>query len=173
MRCRVACACYYVHEDVWLIQKDWLKLLLLTEMHPINFPFPRNTITVLPAWSAVPLRSIFAHHELSLQINASDDRSASSIESKILDVVQMNSVMPDSKPKCLVSLLGRMLKCIPCDMVKCCWPFTGNWWNWWSTWWWKGHSGCDFKNGIACRLFNILHTDSHKRILVVRISVWD
>ncbi|XP_020107967.1 chromosome transmission fidelity protein 18 homolog isoform X2 [Ananas comosus] len=37
-----------------------------------------------------------------VEINASDDRSASSIESKILDVVQMNSVMPDSKPKCLV-----------------------------------------------------------------------
>ncbi|XP_078174461.1 P-loop containing nucleoside triphosphate hydrolases superfamily protein [Carex rostrata] len=37
-----------------------------------------------------------------VEINASDDRSASSIETKILDVVQMNSVMPDSKPKCLV-----------------------------------------------------------------------
>lgn len=37
-----------------------------------------------------------------LQINASDDRSASTIESKILDVIQMNSVMPDAKPKCLV-----------------------------------------------------------------------
>ncbi|KAL6907517.1 hypothetical protein ACP4OV_002556 [Aristida adscensionis] len=35
-------------------------------------------------------------------INASDDRSASSIESKILDVVQMNSIMSDSKPKCLI-----------------------------------------------------------------------
>ncbi|GJN08363.1 hypothetical protein PR202_ga26274 [Eleusine coracana subsp. coracana] len=31
-----------------------------------------------------------------------DDRSASSIESKILDVVQMNSIMSDSKPKCLI-----------------------------------------------------------------------
>ncbi|XP_062210694.1 uncharacterized protein LOC133912120 [Phragmites australis] len=37
-----------------------------------------------------------------VEINASDDRSASSIESKILDVVQMNSIMSDSKPKCLV-----------------------------------------------------------------------
>ncbi|XP_073010337.1 uncharacterized protein [Typha latifolia] len=37
-----------------------------------------------------------------VEINASDDRSTSTIESKILDVVQMNSVMPDSKPKCLV-----------------------------------------------------------------------
>lgn len=39
---------------------------------------------------------------LFVQINASDDRSASTVESKILDVVQMNSVMTDSKPKCLV-----------------------------------------------------------------------
>ncbi|CAN6486250.1 unnamed protein product [Victoria cruziana] len=37
-----------------------------------------------------------------VEINASDDRSASSIEGKILDVVQMNSVTGDSKPKCLV-----------------------------------------------------------------------
>ncbi|CAL9095761.1 unnamed protein product [Musa acuminata var. zebrina] len=37
-----------------------------------------------------------------LEINASDDRSASMIESKVLDVVQMNSVMPHSKPKCLI-----------------------------------------------------------------------
>ncbi|GLJ40597.1 hypothetical protein SUGI_0838040 [Cryptomeria japonica] len=37
-----------------------------------------------------------------VEINASDDRSASIVERKILDVVQMNSVMADSKPKCLV-----------------------------------------------------------------------
>ncbi|XP_043720453.1 chromosome transmission fidelity protein 18 homolog [Telopea speciosissima] len=37
-----------------------------------------------------------------VEINASDDRSSSTIEAKILDVVQMNSVMADSKPKCLV-----------------------------------------------------------------------
>ncbi|KAI7740053.1 hypothetical protein M8C21_006229, partial [Ambrosia artemisiifolia] len=37
-----------------------------------------------------------------VEINASDDRSSSTIESKILDVVQMNSVMADSRPKCLV-----------------------------------------------------------------------
>ncbi|KAI8003134.1 hypothetical protein LOK49_LG08G02465 [Camellia lanceoleosa] len=36
------------------------------------------------------------------KIIASDDRSSSTIEGKILDVVQMNSVMADSKPKCLV-----------------------------------------------------------------------
>lgn len=37
-----------------------------------------------------------------VEINASDDRSSSTIEAKILDVVQMNSVMADSRPKCLV-----------------------------------------------------------------------
>ncbi|XP_031113433.1 chromosome transmission fidelity protein 18 homolog [Ipomoea triloba] len=37
-----------------------------------------------------------------VEINASDDRSSSTIESKILDGVQMNSVLADSKPKCLV-----------------------------------------------------------------------
>ncbi|KAG6507884.1 hypothetical protein ZIOFF_033237 [Zingiber officinale] len=38
----------------------------------------------------------------AVEINASDDRSASTVESKILDVIQMNSVMPDAKPKCLI-----------------------------------------------------------------------
>ncbi|GLT72910.1 hypothetical protein SLA2020_448050 [Shorea laevis] len=37
-----------------------------------------------------------------VEVNASDDRSSSTIEAKILDVVQMNSVMADSRPKCLV-----------------------------------------------------------------------
>lgn len=37
-----------------------------------------------------------------VEVNASDDRSTSTIEAKILDVVQMNSVLSDSKPKCLV-----------------------------------------------------------------------
>ncbi|MED6218397.1 hypothetical protein PIB30_026360 [Stylosanthes scabra] len=37
-----------------------------------------------------------------VEVNASDDRSASTIEPKILDVVQMNSVLSDSRPKCLV-----------------------------------------------------------------------
>ncbi|XP_052731273.1 uncharacterized protein LOC108326633 isoform X2 [Vigna angularis] len=37
-----------------------------------------------------------------VEINASDDRSTSTIEAKILDVVQMNSVLSDSRPKCLV-----------------------------------------------------------------------
>ncbi|CAH9071877.1 unnamed protein product [Cuscuta europaea] len=37
-----------------------------------------------------------------VEINASDDRSSSTIEAKILDSVQMNSVFADSKPKCLV-----------------------------------------------------------------------
>ncbi|KAL6340721.1 hypothetical protein AAG906_021259 [Vitis piasezkii] len=33
-----------------------------------------------------------------VEINASDDRSSSTIEAKILDVVRMNSVMVDSSP---------------------------------------------------------------------------
>ncbi|ESQ36451.1 hypothetical protein EUTSA_v10006720mg [Eutrema salsugineum] len=37
-----------------------------------------------------------------VEINASDERSAAAIETKILDVVQMNSVTADSRPKCLV-----------------------------------------------------------------------
>ncbi|XVF38043.1 hypothetical protein REPUB_Repub20aG0063800 [Reevesia pubescens] len=37
-----------------------------------------------------------------VEVNASDDRSSSTIEAKILDVVQMNSVMADARPKCLV-----------------------------------------------------------------------
>ncbi|GMH31224.1 hypothetical protein Nepgr_033067 [Nepenthes gracilis] len=37
-----------------------------------------------------------------VEINASDDRSSSTVEMRILDAVQMNSVMADSKPKCLV-----------------------------------------------------------------------
>lgn len=40
-----------------------------------------------------------------VEINASDDRSSSTIETKILDVVQMNSVMADSRPKCLVGYI--------------------------------------------------------------------
>ncbi|RRT82594.1 hypothetical protein B296_00019687, partial [Ensete ventricosum] len=61
-----------------------------------------------PGLGKTTLSHIAAKHcgycvlEVWALINASDDRSASMIESKILDVVQMNSVMPDSKPKCLI-----------------------------------------------------------------------
>ncbi|KAI4342598.1 hypothetical protein MLD38_027207 [Melastoma candidum] len=37
-----------------------------------------------------------------VEINASDDRSSAVVEAKILDVVQMDSVMGDSRPKCLI-----------------------------------------------------------------------
>ncbi|KGN56754.1 chromosome transmission fidelity protein 18 homolog [Cucumis sativus] len=37
-----------------------------------------------------------------VEINASDDRSSSTIESKILDAIQMNSVLGDARPNCLV-----------------------------------------------------------------------
>ncbi|KAH9620440.1 hypothetical protein KSS87_004132 [Heliosperma pusillum] len=36
------------------------------------------------------------------EINASDDRSSTILEKKILDAVQMNTIMGDSKPKCLI-----------------------------------------------------------------------
>ncbi|KAM6544710.1 hypothetical protein CsatB_025446 [Cannabis sativa] len=37
-----------------------------------------------------------------VEINASDDRSSATIEAKIIDVVQTNSVTVDTRPKCLV-----------------------------------------------------------------------
>ncbi|KAL4024688.1 hypothetical protein IC575_013054 [Cucumis melo] len=37
-----------------------------------------------------------------VEVNASDDRSSSTIESKILDAIQMNSVLGDARPNCLV-----------------------------------------------------------------------
>ncbi|KAG9446182.1 hypothetical protein H6P81_012310 [Aristolochia fimbriata] len=37
-----------------------------------------------------------------VEINASDDRSTSIVESKILDAIEMKSVLADAKPKCLV-----------------------------------------------------------------------
>lgn len=42
----------------------------------------------------------------ALKVNASDDRSSSTIGAKILDVVQMNSVSADSRPKCLVGVFS-------------------------------------------------------------------
>ena len=83
-----------------------------------------------------------AYVQCWMQINASDDRSASSIETKILDVVQMNSILSDSKPKCLVSWimlpkLSNFSLYILLNFVSC----LGNRWNWWSTWWWKRCSG--------------------------------
>ncbi|KAF8388367.1 hypothetical protein HHK36_027033 [Tetracentron sinense] len=55
-----------------------------------------------PGLGKTTLAHIAAKHCGYRVINASDDRSSSTIEAKILDVVQMNSVMADSKPKCLV-----------------------------------------------------------------------
>ncbi|KAJ8483655.1 hypothetical protein OPV22_016140 [Ensete ventricosum] len=71
-----------------------------------NHP-PEQKVLLLcgpPGLGKTTLAHIAAKHcgYCVLEINASDDRSASMIESKILDVVQMNSVMPDSKPKCLI-----------------------------------------------------------------------
>ncbi|XP_042394576.1 chromosome transmission fidelity protein 18 homolog isoform X1 [Zingiber officinale] len=57
-----------------------------------------------PGLGKTTLANIAAKHcgYRAVEINASDDRSASTVESKILDVIQMNSVMPDAKPKCLI-----------------------------------------------------------------------
>ncbi|XP_057959172.1 uncharacterized protein LOC131151778 isoform X2 [Malania oleifera] len=57
-----------------------------------------------PGLGKTTLAHVAARHcgYRAVEINASDDRSSSTIETKILDVVQMNSVMADSKPKCLV-----------------------------------------------------------------------
>lgn len=83
-----------------------------------------------------------------MQINASDDRSASSIETKILDVVQMNSIMSDSKPKCLVWLIQlRYLSNSSFYTLLSILSCLGNWWNWWSTWWWKRCSGGHLEDG--------------------------
>ncbi|WOL00712.1 chromosome transmission fidelity protein [Canna indica] len=71
-----------------------------------NHP-PEHKVLLLcgpPGLGKTTLAHIAAKHcgYRVVEINASDDRSASTIESKILDVIQMNSVMPDAKPKCLV-----------------------------------------------------------------------
>lgn len=68
---------------------------------------PEQKILLLcgpPGLGKTTLAHVAAKHSgyRVVEINASDDRSTSTIEAKILDVVQMNSVMADSKPKCLV-----------------------------------------------------------------------
>uniref|UniRef100_A0A7N0VLK2 AAA+ ATPase domain-containing protein n=1 Tax=Kalanchoe fedtschenkoi TaxID=63787 RepID=A0A7N0VLK2_KALFE len=68
---------------------------------------PEQKILLLcgsPGLGKTTLAHVAANHcgYRVVEINASDDRSASNVESKILDVIQMNSVMTDSKPKCLV-----------------------------------------------------------------------
>ncbi|XP_038981046.1 chromosome transmission fidelity protein 18 homolog [Phoenix dactylifera] len=73
---------------------------------PFNHP-PEQKVLLLcgpPGLGKTTLAHVAAKHcgYRVVEINASDDRSTSTIESKILDVVQMNSIMPDSKPKCLV-----------------------------------------------------------------------
>ncbi|XP_027118993.2 uncharacterized protein [Coffea arabica] len=68
---------------------------------------PKQKILLLcgpPGLGKTTLAHVAARHcgYRVVEINASDDRSASTIETKILDVVQMNSVVSDSKPKCLI-----------------------------------------------------------------------
>ncbi|KAF1897159.1 hypothetical protein Lal_00034862 [Lupinus albus] len=68
---------------------------------------PEQKILLLcgpPGLGKTTLAHVAARHcgYLAVEVNASDDRSASTIETKILDVVQMNSVLSSSRPKCLV-----------------------------------------------------------------------
>ncbi|XP_012092645.1 chromosome transmission fidelity protein 18 homolog isoform X2 [Jatropha curcas] len=82
------------------IQDLWSKRSRLTSP-------PEQKILLLcgpPGLGKTTLAHVAAKHcgYRVVEVNASDDRSSSTIESKILDVVQMNSVMADSKPKCLV-----------------------------------------------------------------------
>ncbi|CAK7336240.1 unnamed protein product [Dovyalis caffra] len=82
------------------IQDSWTKKLRPTGP-------PEQKILLLcgpPGLGKTTLAHIAAKHcgYRVVEINASDDRSSSTIEAKILDVVQMNSVMADSRPKCLV-----------------------------------------------------------------------
>ncbi|CAA6673279.1 unnamed protein product [Spirodela intermedia] len=57
-----------------------------------------------PGLGKTTLAHVAARHSgyRVVEINASDDRSSSTIESKIIDVLQMNSVTADTRPKCLV-----------------------------------------------------------------------
>ncbi|KAM7462045.1 hypothetical protein LguiA_030166 [Lonicera macranthoides] len=82
------------------IQELWNK------KHKVSGP-PEQKILLLcgpPGLGKTTLSHVAARHcgYRVMEINASDDRSSSTIEAKILDVVQMNSVIADSKPKCLV-----------------------------------------------------------------------
>ncbi|KAL5702496.1 hypothetical protein ACHQM5_027709 [Ranunculus cassubicifolius] len=68
---------------------------------------PENKVLLLcgpPGLGKTTLAHVAAKHcgYRVVEINASDERSASTIETKILDVLQMNSIMSDGKPKCLV-----------------------------------------------------------------------
>ncbi|KAK4421722.1 Chromosome transmission fidelity protein 18 [Sesamum alatum] len=72
-----------------------------------SFGPPEQKILLLcgpPGLGKTTLAHVAARHcgYRVVEINASDDRSSSTIEAKILDVLQMNSVIADSKPKCLV-----------------------------------------------------------------------
>ncbi|WJX17347.1 hypothetical protein P8452_07276 [Trifolium repens] len=72
-----------------------------------NIGAPEQKVLLLcgpPGLGKTTLAHVAARHcgYHVVEVNASDDRSTSTIEAKILDVVQMNSVLSDSKPKCLV-----------------------------------------------------------------------
>ncbi len=84
------------------------------------------------------------------QINASDDRVATTLQAKILDAIQMKSVTGDKRPNCLVSTLQQDLSLMTPDekrtdflSVDCLFAFKkiwmvfvawhpGYWWDWWN-----------------------------------------
>ncbi|OUZ99573.1 AAA+ ATPase domain [Macleaya cordata] len=84
------------------VHESWYKRSMTTGTGP-----PDQKVLLLcgpPGLGKTTLAHVAAKHcgYRVVEINASDDRSSSTIEAKILDVVQMNSVMADAKPKCLI-----------------------------------------------------------------------
>ncbi|XP_026387947.1 chromosome transmission fidelity protein 18 homolog [Papaver somniferum] len=91
---------YGEEQNIKSIQESWNNRLTVTSP-------PDHKVLLLcgpPGLGKTTLAHVAAKHcgYRVVEINASDDRSSSSIEAKILDVVQMNSVMADAKPKCLI-----------------------------------------------------------------------
>ncbi|XP_078429313.1 P-loop containing nucleoside triphosphate hydrolases superfamily protein [Wolffia australiana] len=84
-----------------LDSSDWKKLA------EVNDGTPLKKVLLLcgpPGLGKTTLAHVAAKHcgYRVVEINASDDRSSATVESKILDAVQMNSVISDARPKCLV-----------------------------------------------------------------------
>ncbi|XP_027767712.1 chromosome transmission fidelity protein 18 homolog [Solanum pennellii] len=95
------------HNDLHTENSDSDRIMdLWDKKHRKSGP-PEQKILLLcgpPGLGKTTLAHVAAQHcgYRVVEINASDDRSSASIEAKIHDVVQMNSVNADSKPKCLV-----------------------------------------------------------------------
>ncbi|XP_060179013.1 uncharacterized protein LOC132609167 isoform X1 [Lycium barbarum] len=95
------------HNDMHLENSDSDRIKDLWDKKQRKGGPPEQKILLLcgpPGLGKTTLAHVAAQHcgYRVVEINASDDRSSSSIEAKIHDVVQMNSINADSKPKCLV-----------------------------------------------------------------------